>query len=79
MTRQVSVTLSSPEYDKDKTIAKAREISVAQLLRDLLYAASLPAEQPWQRSEPHKIYFHVARLTRSFGGSPIGYTLDTLN
>jgi hypothetical protein len=46
MTRQVSVTLSSPEYDKDKTIAKAREISVAQLLRDLLYAASLPAEQP---------------------------------
>jgi hypothetical protein len=44
MTRQVSVTLTSPEYDKATTMAKARQVTISGLLRQLLYEAPLPTE-----------------------------------
>jgi hypothetical protein len=44
MTRQVSVSLTSPEYDKATTLAKAKQVTIAALLRQLLYDCPLPKD-----------------------------------
>jgi hypothetical protein len=44
MTRQVSVTLTRPEYDKAILLAKAKQVTVAALLRQLLYDCPLPKD-----------------------------------
>jgi hypothetical protein len=47
MTRpeQVSVGLRPAQYDKALALAKDREITIAQLFRELLEAAPLPKEE----------------------------------
>jgi hypothetical protein len=44
MTHQVSVSLTSPEYAKAATLARARQVTVAALLRQLLYDCPLPKD-----------------------------------
>jgi hypothetical protein len=46
MTHQVSVTLSGPEHQKAVTLAKARQVTIAGLLRQLLYDCPLPKDDP---------------------------------
>jgi hypothetical protein len=45
MTRQVSVTLTAPEHQKATTLAKARQVTIAALLRQLLYDCPLPKDE----------------------------------
>jgi hypothetical protein len=42
---QVAVTLTPAQYDKALTLSKAREISIPEMLRQLLYDAPLPVEK----------------------------------
>jgi hypothetical protein len=42
---QVAVTLTAAQYDKALTLSKAREISIPEVLRQLLYDAPLPIEK----------------------------------
>jgi hypothetical protein len=42
---QVAVTLTPAQYDKALALSRAREISIPEVLRQLLYDAPLPAEK----------------------------------
>jgi hypothetical protein len=41
----IHVRLTNPELDKARTLAQAKEVSIAEIFRNLLYDAPLPLEK----------------------------------
>jgi hypothetical protein len=41
----IHVRLTNPEYEKARTLAQAREITIAEVFRTLLYDAKLPSNK----------------------------------
>jgi hypothetical protein len=44
MNREITVSLTAAQFQKAKTLAAARDITVQALIRELIYNAPLPEE-----------------------------------